>query len=265
MPFEATTAEALNAAFHFNIAASFELTRAAVGHLRERPGAAIVAITSMMGHIAGRGLITYGTVKAGADHMMCQLAAELAPRFRANAVAPGIIATEGLTAAVPPNVRDQIAAATPLRRLGSHRPARRREPHRRIRQRPRLGQLQLHRETIGRQGEAERRGDDHPGAPANRCGRGSGVCTAAASVSSIGTMMRRTADTHLPGRHLVEPAAGGEVAEIACQPAACRPGAVAVASLLELRRPRLPRHGSISPWHRYTVADESSESGQVAG
>lgn len=119
--FEATTGEALNAAFHFNISAPFELTKAAVGHLRERPGAAIVTITSMMGHIAGRGLITYGTVKAAADHMMRQLAAELAPRIRVNAVAPGIIATKGLTAAVPPDVRDRIAAATPLRRLGSER------------------------------------------------------------------------------------------------------------------------------------------------
>ena len=111
-PFEATTAEALNAAFHFNVAAPFELTKAAAGHLRERPGAAIVMITSMMGHIAGRGLITYGTVKAAADHMMRQLAVELAPRIRVNAVAPGIIATDGLTAAVPPDVRDRIAAGT---------------------------------------------------------------------------------------------------------------------------------------------------------
>jgi 7-alpha-hydroxysteroid dehydrogenase len=118
-PFEATTAGALNAAFHFNVAAPFELTKAAAGHLRERPGAAIVTITSMMGHIAGRGLITYGTVKAAADHMMRQLAVELAPRIRVNAVAPGIIATGGLTAAVPPDVRDRIAAGTPLRRLGS--------------------------------------------------------------------------------------------------------------------------------------------------
>jgi 7-alpha-hydroxysteroid dehydrogenase len=117
--FEATTAESLDAAFHFNISAPFELTKAAVGHLRKRPGAAIVTITSMMGHIAGRGLLTYGTVKAAADHMTRQLAAELAPRIRVNAVAPGIIATEGLTAAVSPDVRDQIATATPLRRLGS--------------------------------------------------------------------------------------------------------------------------------------------------
>ena len=109
-PFEATTAEALNAAFHFNVAAPFELTKAAAGHLRQRPGAAIVTITSMMGHIAGRGLITYGTVKAAADHLTRQLAAELAPQVRVNAVAPGIIATDGLTAAVPPDVRDRIAA-----------------------------------------------------------------------------------------------------------------------------------------------------------
>jgi 7-alpha-hydroxysteroid dehydrogenase len=112
-PFESTTAEALNAAFHFNIAAPFELTKAAVGHLRERPGAAIVTITSMMGHIAVRGLITYGTVKAAAYHMMRKLAVELASRIRVNAVAPGIIATEGLTAAVAANGRDQIAAANP--------------------------------------------------------------------------------------------------------------------------------------------------------
>lgn len=97
--FEETTAQVLDAAFHFNVSAPFELTKAAAGHLRERPGAAIVTITSMMGHIAGRGLITYGAVKAAADHMTRQLAVELAPQIRVNAVAPGIIATEGLTAA----------------------------------------------------------------------------------------------------------------------------------------------------------------------
>jgi 7-alpha-hydroxysteroid dehydrogenase len=118
-PLEDTTAEMLDAAFHFNVSAPFELTKAAIGHLRRRPGAAIVTITSMMGHIAGRGLIAYGTVKAAADHMTRQLAAELAPLIRVNAVAPGIIATEGVTAALPPDVSDQIAAATPLRRLGS--------------------------------------------------------------------------------------------------------------------------------------------------
>ena len=64
-------------------------------------------------------MIAYGTVKAAADHMTRQLAAELAPLIRVNAVAPGIIATDGVTTALPPDVSDQIAAATPLRRLGS--------------------------------------------------------------------------------------------------------------------------------------------------
>lgn len=118
-PFEETTADDLDSAFHFNVSAAFELTRAAVGHLRERPGAAIVTITSMMGHIAGRGLITYGTVKAAADHLTRQLAAELAPEIRVNAVAPGIIATDAVSEALPAELRDAIADATPLRRLGT--------------------------------------------------------------------------------------------------------------------------------------------------
>jgi 7-alpha-hydroxysteroid dehydrogenase len=118
-PFADTTADDLDTAFHFNVSAPFELTRAAVGHLRERPGAAIVTITSMMGRIAGRGLIAYGTVKAAADHLTRQLAAELAPQIRVNAVAPGIIATDAVNGALPPAVREQIVEATPLRRLGT--------------------------------------------------------------------------------------------------------------------------------------------------
>jgi 7-alpha-hydroxysteroid dehydrogenase len=118
-PFDQTSAADLDGAFHFNVSAPFELTRAAVDHLRERSGAAIVTITSMMGHIAGRGLITYGTVKAAADHLTRQLAAELAPAIRVNAVAPGIIATDAVSAALPPELRDAIAQATPLRRLGT--------------------------------------------------------------------------------------------------------------------------------------------------
>jgi NAD(P)-dependent dehydrogenase (short-subunit alcohol dehydrogenase family) len=79
----------------------------------------------MMGHIAGRGLITYGTVKAAADHLTRELAAELAPQVRVNAVAPGIIATDGLTAAVPPDVprpdRGRHPDAAPGQRTGRGR------------------------------------------------------------------------------------------------------------------------------------------------
>ena len=47
------------------------------------------------------------------------LAADLAPRVRANAIAPGVVDTEGLKAALTDEVRERVTAATPLHRLAT--------------------------------------------------------------------------------------------------------------------------------------------------
>src|SRR6266542_2034645 len=79
----------------------------------------VVNISSAMDRMVGRGLLVYGTVKAALSHMTRLLAADLAPRVRVNAIAPGVVETEGLQAALTDAVRAQVTAATPLHRLAS--------------------------------------------------------------------------------------------------------------------------------------------------
>src|SRR6266540_3603250 len=68
----------------------------------------VVNISSAMDRMVGRGLLVYGTVKAALSHMTRLLAADLAPRVRVNAIAPGVVETEGLQAALTDAVRAQV-------------------------------------------------------------------------------------------------------------------------------------------------------------
>jgi 7-alpha-hydroxysteroid dehydrogenase len=114
-----TTPEALDQAFHFNVSAAFELTKRATPYLLESRRASVINITSRMDRLVARGLMVYGTVKAAVTHMTQLLALELAPTIRVNGIAPGVVATETLTGVLGSSQEQQIAAATPLRRLAS--------------------------------------------------------------------------------------------------------------------------------------------------
>ncbi len=113
------TDQGLNDAFDFNVTGPIRLSRAAVPLMLAGGGGSIVNITTAMAHLVDRGYSTYGTVKAALDHATRLLAADLAPRIRVNAVAPGAIHTDSLEVVMRnPEIRDAIVAATPMRRLG---------------------------------------------------------------------------------------------------------------------------------------------------
>jgi 7-alpha-hydroxysteroid dehydrogenase len=114
-----TTAEALDEAFHFNVAAPFELTKRATPYLLDSGRGSVVSITSRMDRLAARGMLTYGTVKAAFTQLTRLLAVELAPGVRVNGIAPGVVATDALNAALTDELREQIVAATPLHRLAT--------------------------------------------------------------------------------------------------------------------------------------------------
>ncbi|HEY4348619.1 MAG TPA: glucose 1-dehydrogenase [Gaiellaceae bacterium] len=118
-PFLETTAKDLVDAFELNVVAGFELTKRAVPHLLEREGGCVINISSRMDRLVARGLLTYGTVKAAVSQMTRLLAAELAPRIRVNAIAPGVVATEGVAEALDEPTRRHILDATPLHRLAT--------------------------------------------------------------------------------------------------------------------------------------------------
>ena len=93
-------------------------TREAVAAgLGRRPGASVVNIASIGGLSVERGTGYYNVTKAAVLHLSRQLAAELAPSVRVNAIAPGLVKTD-LARALWEEHGDAIAARTPLGRLG---------------------------------------------------------------------------------------------------------------------------------------------------
>jgi len=114
-----TTPEALDEAFHFNVAAPFELTRRATPYLLDSGRGSVINITSRMDRLAARQMVTYGTVKAALAHLTRLLAVELAPGVRVNGIAPGVVETDGLGTVLSDELRRRIVAATPLRRLST--------------------------------------------------------------------------------------------------------------------------------------------------
>jgi 7-alpha-hydroxysteroid dehydrogenase len=120
-PFLATTIENLEASFHFNVSATFELSRLAVPHLLRRGGGSIVNISSVAGSRTTRGGLTHGTIKAAISHLTRMMAMDLAPRVRVNAVLPGAIETDALQRYLDgqsDDVRSVMVERTPMRRNG---------------------------------------------------------------------------------------------------------------------------------------------------
>ena len=111
----------LERAFRFNVSAGHALVRAAVPRMLEgdQPGGAIVNISSVMGHVGGRGYIGYGTVKGALEQYTRLASRDLAPRIRVNAIGVGSTATSALDVVMSSDeLRTAMEEAVPLKRLG---------------------------------------------------------------------------------------------------------------------------------------------------
>jgi 7-alpha-hydroxysteroid dehydrogenase len=118
-PFLSTSPRFLTEAFSFNVATAHALNRAAVPIMLESGGGSIVGISSVMGRVAGRGYLGYGTAKAGLAHYTRLAALDLAPKIRVNAIAVGSVATSALDIVMQDDdMRTQMEAATPLQMIG---------------------------------------------------------------------------------------------------------------------------------------------------
>ena len=80
-------------------------------------GGSIVNISSVSGVRPAPGIAFYGVTKAALIHLTEELAVELAPRVRVNAVAPAVVKTRFATALYEGR-EEQVAATYPMRRLG---------------------------------------------------------------------------------------------------------------------------------------------------
>ncbi len=134
-PFLATKPHHLADAFQFNVGIAHRLTQAAVPYLlasrdetapdHDTGGAAargqgvVISVSSVMGRVAGRGYLAYGTAKAALAHYTRLAAADLAPRIRVNAIAVGSVATSALDIVLTNDeLRGRMEQATPLGRIG---------------------------------------------------------------------------------------------------------------------------------------------------
>jgi len=80
-------------------------------------GGSIVNVASVAGLRASPGIGMYGVSKAALIRLTVELAAELGPRIRVNAVAPAVVKTRFATALYEGR-EEQVSAAYPLKRLG---------------------------------------------------------------------------------------------------------------------------------------------------
>ncbi|MCP3998393.1 MAG: SDR family oxidoreductase [bacterium] len=91
--------------------------RAAWRQAMQENGGAIVNIASVGGMRVGPFIGAYNISKAAVIHMTYQLANEMAPNVRVNAVAPSVVRTR-LAAALWEGVEEHTANAHPLKRIG---------------------------------------------------------------------------------------------------------------------------------------------------
>jgi 7-alpha-hydroxysteroid dehydrogenase len=119
MPFLDTDLASWEWCFKFNLNSAFALTRACVPHMLAGDGGAILNISSAAGRIVRKNFVAYGTAKAALSFMTKQLAAELAPRVRVNALAVGAVETAALRPFLNDEIRQQMEALTPMRSIGT--------------------------------------------------------------------------------------------------------------------------------------------------
>jgi NAD(P)-dependent dehydrogenase (short-subunit alcohol dehydrogenase family) len=106
--------EAIRKIFEVNVIGSLGWSRDAVA---AGLTTAIVNISSISGITAAPGIALYGVSKAALINLTTQLAFELAPGIRVNAVAPAVIKTD-FAKALYEGREEQVAASYALKRLG---------------------------------------------------------------------------------------------------------------------------------------------------
>jgi 3-oxoacyl-[acyl-carrier protein] reductase len=115
------TDEQWEAVIGVNLRGVFNCTRAVAPHMIAGGGGAILNASSVVGLYGNFGQTNYVATKAGVIGMTRTWARELAKfRIRVNAVAPGFVATEILSA-MPEKVLQGMVGHTPLGRMGQPR------------------------------------------------------------------------------------------------------------------------------------------------
>jgi NAD(P)-dependent dehydrogenase (short-subunit alcohol dehydrogenase family) len=103
-----------------NLRAAFELTSLLEPAMARAEGASVVNVSSVMGQLATRGIVSYIAAKGALNQLTKALALEYAPLgIRVNAVAPGFIRTDMFESSHPPERKVALGQAHPLGRVGT--------------------------------------------------------------------------------------------------------------------------------------------------
>jgi 7-alpha-hydroxysteroid dehydrogenase len=119
-PAMATSERSLEKAFAFNVTAAFSLTKLAARAMVDSSGrGAVVNISSRSASMTQTSFVAYGAAKAALDRLTRNMAPELAPRVRLNAIDVGGVATRSLEVVLTDDaLRRQFLDGTPMRRPG---------------------------------------------------------------------------------------------------------------------------------------------------
>lgn len=106
--------------FAFNVTAPLTLTKLAARQMVDTVGrGAVVNISSRSASMTQTMFVAYGAAKAALDRMTRNIAPELAPRVRVNAIDVGGVATRSLDIVLTDDdLRQQFIDGTPMRRPG---------------------------------------------------------------------------------------------------------------------------------------------------
>ncbi len=109
--------EAAAKIFGVNVLSPLSWTRKVRDAWLGEHGGAIVNVSSIAGLRTSPGIGMYGVSKAALIRLTTELAQELAPSIRVNAVAPAVVKTSFATALYADR-EDEVAASYPMKRLG---------------------------------------------------------------------------------------------------------------------------------------------------
>ena len=119
-PAMATSERFLEQAFRFNVTSAFNLTKLAAQRMVDTSGGgAVVNISSRSASMTQTSFAAYGAAKAALDRLTRNIAPELAPRVRVNAIDVGGVATRSLEIVLTDDeLRRQFLAGMPMGRPG---------------------------------------------------------------------------------------------------------------------------------------------------
>jgi 3-oxoacyl-[acyl-carrier protein] reductase len=118
VPLEAIDEKHFRNLFDLNVLGLIYATQEAVKQFGDR-GGNVINISSVVGHTPAPGGVIYSATKAAVESVTRGLALELGPKARVNAIAPGMVETEGLQEMDPgPEFKQQVLSRSAVKRLG---------------------------------------------------------------------------------------------------------------------------------------------------